>query len=66
MRKAEKNSTHDFSITWMVHSRKTDREVDFEQLGIGVDSSEIDYGDGISPSFIIPKRIYILELPGGL
>ena len=44
------------------------REVDFEQLEIGVHSSEMEYGemdDGYesSPSFIIPKRVYILELP---
>ena len=39
-------------------------EVDFEQLGIGIDSREMDYGYENSPRFIIPKRVYILELPG--
>ena len=39
------------------------REVDFEELGIGVDSREMGFGDQISPTFIVPKRVYILELP---
>ena len=45
-------------------SEGVQREVDFEQLGIGVDSRDMDYERQTSPSFIIPKRVYILELPG--
>ena len=40
-----------------------DGEVDFERWGIGVDSREMNYGDKDSPRLIIPKRVYILELP---
>ena len=47
------------------HAREEGRrEVDFEQFGIGVDYREMDYENQLSPSFIIPKRVYILELPG--
>ena len=42
---------------------EVDREVDFELWGIGVDSREMNYGDEDSPRLIIPKRVYILELP---
>ncbi len=44
---------------------EVDGDVDFEQWGIGVDSREMDYGDNFSPRLIIPKRVYILELPTG-
>ncbi len=37
-------------------------EVDFEEFGIGVDSRDMDDDHESSPSFIIPKRVYILEL----
>ena len=37
------------------------RLVDFEQLGVGVDSRKIGYCEEFSPRFIIPKRVYILE-----
>ena len=37
--------------------------VDFEAFGIGVDSREMQYGSTFPPRFIIPKRVYILELP---
>ena len=42
---------------------EVDGEVDFERWGIGVDSREMNYGDEDSPRLIIPKRVYILELP---
>ena len=38
-------------------------ETDFEQLGIGVDSREIGDGQETSPTFIIPKRVFILDMP---
>ena len=41
-------------------------EVDFERWGIGVDSREMNYGDKDSPRLIIPRRVYILELPTDL
>ena len=37
-------------------------EVDFEQFGIGVDSREMEYQHDTLPRFIIPKRVYILEV----
>ena len=38
-------------------------EIDFEQLGIGIDSRQMDDKEETSPSFIIPKRVYILDMP---
>ena len=38
------------------------REVDFEEWGIGVDSREMEFVDQILPTFLVPKRVYILEL----
>ena len=37
-------------------------EVDFEQLGIGVESEAMDYGGETTPRFIVPRRVFILEL----
>ena len=41
------------------------REVDFEQLGIGVDSSQMDYRDDTPPRVVIPRRVYIMEITQG-
>lgn len=38
------------------------REVDFEQLDIGVDSRQMDYGDAARIRVVVPKRVYILEM----
>ena len=40
-----------------------EEEVDFKQMGIGVDSGRMDYWEEDLPPLIIPKRVYILELP---
>ena len=41
---------------------KDEEEVDFERLGIGVHSREMDIEWDDLPDFIIPRRIYILDL----
>ncbi len=36
--------------------------LDFEEFGIGVVSREMEYSYGQSPTFIIPRRVYILDI----
>ena len=38
------------------------RAVDFEQLGIGADSRQMHHQEETSPRFIIPRRVYILDV----
>ena len=38
-------------------------EGDFDKLRIGVDSKEMDLVGETAPEFIVPRRVYILELP---